>query len=371
MFKDDSTPLFLIGDPKQAIYSFRGADIYAYLEAKVDVIEKHHHTMTLNWRSSEKLVEAVNHLFSLNKERPLLIEGLTYPKVQVPESAEKEQKELIVGKRDASPLQIWFFQREPTEKKCITIARAIPSIVKAVTDEIVGLLRDASEGKVTIGDKAVVPGDIAVIVRGHKQAKNIYDSLRIRGIPAVVRSDQSVFQTQEALELRTLLNALAEPGHEAKVRASLATSIIGMSANEIARTFDADGEAVWEKRLNSFREYHVLWKNYGFTAMFRAFLEVEGVRGRLLSLPGGERSITNLLHCGELLHAEATSSHLGVDALCTWFSEQVVTPQEGEEHQIRLESDEKAVKILTIHVSKGLEFPIVFCPFLWLSLIHI
>ena len=99
--------------------------------------------------------------------------------------------------------------------------------------------------------------------------------------------------------------------------------------------------------------------------MFRVFLESEGVRARLLSLPGGERSITNLLHCVELLHAEASASHLGVDSLCTWFSEQVTTPPEGEEHQIRLESDEKAVKILTIHVSKGLEFPIVFCPFLW------
>ncbi|MEI6206781.1 MAG: exodeoxyribonuclease V subunit beta [Desulfuromonadales bacterium] len=365
VFKEGSLPLFLIGDPKQAIYSFRGADIYAYLEARNDVPEKHHHTMTLNWRSSGKLVEAVNHLFSLNRECPLVIDGLSYPEVKVPESAEMEQKELIVGERDASPLQVWFFQRESTEKKCITITRAMPGIVKAVTDEIAGLLRDASEGKVNIGDKAVVPGDIAVIVRGHKQARSIHDSLRMRGIPAVVRSDQSVLQTGEALELRTLLNALAEPGHEAKVRAALATGIIGMSANGIARTFDSDGEADWEKRLNSFREYHELWKNHGFTAMFRAFLEGEGVRGRLLSLPGGERSITNLLHCGELLHAQATSSHPGVDALCTWFSEQVAVPQEGEEHQIRLESDEKAVKILTIHVSKGLEFPIVFCPFLW------
>ena len=369
VFKEGSIPLFLIGDPKQAIYSFRGADIYAYLEAKEDVPSEHHHTMTLNWRSTGKLVEAVNRLFSRNQDHPLVIDGLTYPEVKVPETAEDEKKELLLSDRDSLPMQVWFYSREEKEKNFIPLVRANPTIVKAVTDEIVGLLRDASEGKATIGNasgtKAVVPGDIAVIVRGHKQAKMIHESLQLKGIPAVVRSDQSIFQTQEAIELRTILNAIAEPGHEGKVRASLATCVMGIPAHDIARTFDADGEADWEKRLNSFREYHDLWKNYGFMAMFRAFLEIEGVRVRLLSLPGGERSITNLLHCGELLHAEATGSHLGVDSLFTWFSEQVTTPPEGEEHQIRLESDEKAVKILTIHVSKGLEFPIVFCPFLW------
>jgi exodeoxyribonuclease V beta subunit len=365
VFKEGSMPLFLIGDPKQAIYSFRGADIFAYLEAKEDVPDEQHHTMEFNWRSSERLVEAVNLLFSQNRQNPLVIDGLTYPEVKVPESAVKEQKELCLGERDSSPMQIWFFSREASEKKCIPIKRANPTIVKSVTDEIAGLLADASKGIATIDGKAVVPGDIAVIVRGHKQAKYIYDSLQKRGIPAVVRSEQSVFQTQEALEFRTILNAIADPGHEGKVRASLATSILGISANGIARTFDADGEADWEKRLNSFKENHNLWKNYGFMTMFRTLLEKEGIRARFLSMPGGERSITNLLHCGELLHAEAVASHLGVDALCSWFSEQVTTPQVGEEHQIRLESDEKAIKILTIHVSKGLEFPIVFCPFLW------
>ncbi|HIJ86876.1 MAG TPA: exodeoxyribonuclease V subunit beta [Desulfuromonadales bacterium] len=369
LFTEGSVPLFLIGDPKQAIYSFRGADIYAYLEAKDDVPKEHHHTMTLNWRSSAGLVEAVNHLFSMNREHPFVLDGLSYPAVNVPVAAAGEAQELFVAGRDASPLQIWFFSREGSEGKAIPLKRAHPAIVQAVTDEIVVLLRDASEGKTGIGtelhSRAVVPGDIAVIVRGHKQAAMIYDSLQLRGVPAVVRSDQCIFQTPEALELRTILNAVAEPGHEARVRASLATSVMGSAAHEIARTFAADGEAEWEKRLHSFREYHTLWKNYGFMTMFRAFLESEGVRARLLSLPGGERSITNLLHCGELLHAEASASHLGVDALSTWFSEQITTPPEGEEHQIRLESDEKAVKILTIHVSKGLEFPIVFCPFLW------
>ncbi|MDD2851435.1 MAG: exodeoxyribonuclease V subunit beta [Desulfuromonadaceae bacterium] len=365
VFKEGAVPLFLIGDPKQAIYSFRGADIYAYLEAREDVQKEHQHTMTHNWRSSGKLIEAVNRLFSLNRECPLVIDGLSYPEVSAPETSAQEQLEIHPGERDASPLQIWFFQREPTEKKCITIGRAQSAIVAAVTNEIAGLLSDAAEGSVTIGDREVVPGDIAVIVRGHKQARLIYDALQSRGIPAVVRSELSVFQTPEALELRTVLAALSEPGNERRVRTAMATGIIGATATEIARTFTADGEAEWERRLTSFREYHDLWKHYGFTVMFRAFLDAETVRYRLLSLPGGERSITNLLQCGELLHAQAAAAQLGVDALFSWLSEQVAAPPEGEEQQIRLESDEKAVKILTIHVSKGLEFPIVFCPFLW------
>lgn len=365
LFMDGKAPLFLIGDPKQAIYSFRGADIYAYLEAKKGISEKHHHTMTLNWRSSENLVKAVNRMFSLNKLYPLVIEDLTYPEVKVPEKTAEETTELTVEGRDPSPMQIWFYTRQAGENKSIPVKRAHPDIVKSVTDEIAALLRDASELKATIGDRAIVPSDIAVIVRGHKQAKMIYDSLQQRGIPAVVRSEQSIFRTQEAIQFCTILNAVAEAGREGKVRGALATDIMGVSANDIARTFEPDGATDWEKRLNSFKEYHEEWKNRGFIAMFRHFIEAEGVRARLLSMPGGERSLTNLLHAGELLHNEASAGNLGVNALSTWFSEQVAAPPENEEHQIRLESDDRAVKILTIHVSKGLEFPIVFCPFLW------
>lgn len=366
VFKEGSLPLFLIGDPKQAIYSFRGADIYAYLEARNDVPEERRHTMALNWRSSGALVEAVNGLFSLNRKRPLVIEGLDYPSVQVPDPNLKKPDSINAGEREAAPLQLWFFKAGPDDKKgIIANTRAYPRIINALTEEIAALLQDASQGKVSIAEKPVVAGDIAVIVRGHKQAQMVYDALLSRGIPAVVRSNQSIFQTREALELRTILNALAEPGHEANVRAALATSIIGKNANQIARTFEADGEADWERCLLSFREYHDLWRNFGFMTMFRTFLAREEVRKRLLSQPGGERSITNLLHCGEVLHNEASDSHHGPDALCSWFGEQVTVPPEGEENQIRLESDEKAVKILTIHVSKGLEFPIVFCPFLW------
>ncbi|MDD2855080.1 MAG: exodeoxyribonuclease V subunit beta [Desulfuromonadaceae bacterium] len=368
VFKDGEIPLFLVGDPKQAIYSFRGADIYAYLEAREGVPDGKRHTMVLNWRSSGKLVEAVNTLFSLNKTHPLLIDGLSYPDVKSAEVAEDQKKELTLEERNPAPMQIWFFTREPSEKKCIPVKRGYPAVVNAVTSEISALLKDASEGKAVIGgksdSKALVPGDIAVIVRGHKQGKMIYDSLQLRGIPSVIRSEQSVFQTPEAAELRIILNALADYWSEGKVRASLATCIMGVSASEIARSFEPDGEADWERRLNSYREYHELWKNYGFITMFRTFLEAEDIRARLLKIPGGERSITNLLHCGELLHTESSSSHHGVDALCTWFNEQVATHPDSEEHQIRLESDERAVKILTIHVSKGLEFPVVFCPFL-------
>jgi exodeoxyribonuclease V beta subunit len=361
IFADDRMPLFLIGDPKQAIYSFRGADIFAYLAAKDDIPAARHFTMDKNWRSTPQLVAAVNLLFSRQPRRPLLFAKLDYPQVT---AAHQEQPLLLAG-HDAAPLQLWFMGREADSSKPLDLGRARTRIVTTVGREIAALLADGANGSATIGPGPVEPGDIAVIVRSHGEAGLIHEELVSRGIPAVVRSSASIFATDEAVELCTLLAALAEPNHEGKVRAALTTALLGVSGNEIARLLEEEDATEWEQHLAGFRDYHDLWQSHGFTTMFRRLLTREGVRGRLLALPNGERRLTNLLHCSELLHAEESSARLGIDPLYTWFCNQVASPPEGDEHQIRLESDEKAVRILTIHVSKGLEFPIVFCPFSW------
>ncbi|MBP1728983.1 MAG: recB, partial [Deltaproteobacteria bacterium] len=361
IFADDQVPLFLIGDPKQAIYSFRGADIFAYLAAKEDIPPERHFTMDRNWRSTPPLVEAVNLLFSRQKQRPLLFANLDYPMV----AAARPEQPLLAGGRDAAPLQLWFMARDADSSKPLELNRARPRIVAAVGAEIAGLLADAAHGTATIAARPVEPGDIAVIVRSHGEAGLMHGELASRGIPAVVRSNASIFATEEAVELCSLLAALAEPSHEGKVRAALATTLLGVSGDDIVRLLEDEGAAEWEQRLARFRDYHDLWRTRGFMAMFCRFLAREGIRGRLLAMPGGERRLTNVLHCSELLHSEESSARLGIDPLYAWFCNQVSSPPEGEEHQIRLESDERAVRILTIHVSKGLEFPIVFCPFSW------
>lgn len=360
IFNDDAIPLFLIGDPKQAIYAFRGADIFAYLQAKQDTPPTRRFTMDKNWRSAPELVDAVSLLFS-RQPQPLFFADLDFP----PVTAAGVKEPFCAGARDPAPLQLWFMGRAAGNGKPLELVGSRQKIVASVVDEIAALLADTAKGRATIAGRAVTPGDMAIIVRTHGEAALCRDALTRRGIPAIVRSNASVFTAPEAADLRLLLAAIAEPARGERLRTALTTQLLGRTGNEIA-ALHADEEATaWQQWLTVFREYHDLWQTQGVMAMFRRLLAREQVRGRLLALPGGERRLTNLLHCGELLHAEESASRLGIEALYTWFSNQISSPPEGEEHQIRLESDEQAVRILTIHISKGLEFPIVFAPFSW------
>jgi exodeoxyribonuclease V beta subunit len=259
-------------------------------------------------------------------------------------------------------MQIWLM---PPEE--LNISKANEIIPQAVGAEIVRLLQEGTAGLATIGKKPLLPADIAVIVRSHRQAAAIRDSLTALNIPCVMRSDMTVFATDEAREVCILLQGLLTPGSEAKVRAALLTDILGRSGSDIAALLD--DEMGWESCLEDFRSYHQAWNDKGFMVMTRLLMEKEMVRGRLLRYPDGERRLTNLLHCFELIHGRAHELGVGMEGLVTWFSERVSAKEKKEEHEIRLETDEKAVKILTIHVSKGLEYPVVFCPYLWTGLV--
>ncbi|MCK4503812.1 MAG: exodeoxyribonuclease V subunit beta, partial [Desulfuromonadales bacterium] len=196
-----------------------------------------------------------------------------------------------------------------------------------------------------------------------RQAGFVQAALQEAGIPSVMRSDKSLFGTHEAMEVFTLLQALTDPGNETKLRASLVTDIFGLNGNDIAQL--ADAELVWEGYLQSFREYHHLWLSRGVMIMAQTLLNEELVRGRLLRYGDGERRVTNLLHCFEVLHQQEQQGSLGLEGLSTWFGERIGNEDSAEEYQIRLETDALAVKIVTVHVSKGLEYPVVFCPFMW------
>jgi len=359
IFSYGGIPLFLIGDPKQAIYSFRGADIFAYLSARENVPPGKRLTMDRNWRSTPEMVDAVSHLFGQRRDRPFVFPAIGFPRV----TAAREERPLALEGRDPAPLQVWFLERDGGSGKVIPLGKALPRIAGLVAAEISGLLADGRDGTALLDGRGVLPEDIAVIVRSHDQASLVQKALRQRGIPAVVQSTSSLFSTGEAKEMCRVLAAVVEPSRETAVRSALGTDMFGVSGNEIAALLE--DEASWEERLASFREYHELWRKRGFMTMFRCLLAREGVRERLLCLPDGERRLTNILHCGEVLHHAAVHEIHGMDALRAWFSERVNAPPENEEYQIRLESDEKAVRIVTVHVSKGLEYPIVFCPFSW------
>ncbi len=359
IYAHPETPLFLIGDPKQAIYSFRGADIFAYMEAARCVDSDRRFTLTNNWRSTPTLLHAFNTVFD-NEGKPFVYDEISYHPITSGKA--DTTSPLTLEGSDGAPLQVWTVP--PGEDgQPLSVGSANDAVQDSVAAEVSRLLRDGAEGRASIENRPVVPGDIAVIVRSHRQAGKIQDALRELGIPSVMRSDESIFATGEAREICTLLAAIADPRRDYKVRAALATSIMGMSGNDIAVLLD--DEKAWEGCLEKFRDYHQSWQDRGFMVMSRTLMDRDGVRGRLLRRPDGDRRMTNVLHCFEVLHQAAHEGRLGMESLLTWFGEKVAAGEKSEEYQIRLETDEKAVKIVTVHVSKGLEYPIVFCPYMW------
>ena len=359
IYADPANPLFLIGDPKQAIYSFRGADIFAYLQAAAEVEADRCFTLTSNYRSTPKLLAAFNAVFD-NAFKPFLFGQISYHSVDAGRKEGGEQ--LTLAGADDAPLQLWCVPPDE-EGKASNVGRANKKVPKAVAAEIARLLQGGREGTALIDGHPVLPEHIAVIVKSHRQARYTQDALSALSIPSVMRSDTSIFTTREAREVCTLLAALAAPGNEWKVRSALVTDMLGLTGDGIAVLLD--DEPLWEQWLGKFRDYHHTWQEKGFMVMAQALMSQEGVRGRLLRKPDGERKLTNLLHCFEILHAASHERRLGAEALAVWFGERISGEESADEYQIRLETDEKAVKILTIHVSKGLEYPIVFCPFLW------
>uniref|UniRef100_Q3ASJ0 RecBCD enzyme subunit RecB n=1 Tax=Chlorobium chlorochromatii (strain CaD3) TaxID=340177 RepID=Q3ASJ0_CHLCH len=357
MYADSDAPLFLIGDPKQAIYSFRGADIFAYMQAARAVEASRRFTLSENWRSTPQLLNAFNQLFS-NERLPFIYPDIIYHPLQA------GNPDVANGEESAPALQFYLLEGDDAKGDVLSVEQGEALAAEATAGELYRLLQ---AGEI-IGGKQVAAGDCAVIVRTHAQAAQMVAALQRRGIAGVVRSDKSVFATREAEELRQLLIALADPAHEVKVRSALITDILGRSGDDCAELL-AD-EVAWLQVLRRFRHYHHVWQHRGVMVMSRELMADEGVRGRLLASPDGmgERRLTNVLHCIELLHRQEHEHGFGCEELLQWFSERISLQDElQEEYQLRLESDEAAVRIVTVHASKGLEYPIVFCPFLWNS----
>jgi len=193
--------------------------------------------------------------------------------------------------------------------------------------------------------------------------------LRSHQIPSVIYSQDSLFETIEMIEIYRILRAISQPHQEGLVKAALTTHIFGLTGSELQTI--VENEHNWSKYLKRLHYYNFIWQKQGFIQMFRALLRQEEVSARLLKFSDGERRLTNLLHAGEVLQQAAMQHKLGLHALCHWLGQQQQNGNtENEELQLRLESDEKRVKIVTIHKSKGLEYPIVFCPYIWDGKLH-
>lgn len=350
--------LYIIGDPKQAIYSFRGADVFSYLQAIRDVPS--HFTLANNYRSAPDLIRAVNSVFAGCAD-PFVFQDIAFEPVS---PAEKKERDELVCADGAAPLQILQVLRRPEEAKPLTKPVAEERILAVLAGKISGLLRQGRQGAARIGSRPLAPRDIAVLVRENREARLVQKALAAAGVAAVLQGSEDLFVSAEAEELLLVLGALADPADERKMRSALATDMLGGTCTRLFAL--SEDEGLWEPWYASFYRYRQTWQARGFMAMFRLLLREEEVRSRLLSLEEGERRITNVLHLGEVLHRYEAEEKASMAGLLDYLAERRASREQPvEEHQLRLESDEERVQIITIHRAKGLQYPLVFCPFSW------
>jgi exodeoxyribonuclease V beta subunit len=359
---DRARGLFLIGDPKQSIYGFRGADINSYLAARSSTAGRHYQLGT-NYRSTAAVVAAVNQLF-LHAEHGFAAGAFRFKKGDVnplPFDAVGAQgrKERLVGVDGPfQALAVCSSAREDMradDYREFFAHHCAEHIVSLLNDPHAGFQQDAVFTR-------LVPADIAILVRDRREAQAIRRALAQRKVLSVYLSDKdSVLDSEEAGDVLRWLHAVANPLDGALARAAFATGTAGLSLAALARI--SSDELAWEARVEQLKALHAVWQRQGVLAMLRRFVHELNLPSTLLRQAGGERRLTNLLHLAELLQS-ASSGLDGEQALIRWFAEQAAGIGEGgDERVLRLESDAELVKVVTVHKSKGLEYPLVYLPF--------
>jgi exodeoxyribonuclease V beta subunit len=347
-------PMFMVGDPKQAIYSFRAADLHTYLAARENADAAY--TLAVNQRSTPAIIEAGNRLFGAN-DRAFVLDGLAYPPVR----PGARRRPPFSDVREVADFTVWWL---PEDDEPLSKDDAQQACARATAAEVARLLAGASRGEVLVGERPLAPGDIAVIVQTHRQGALMKAMLAEHAVGSVELTQDSVFASEEAETLLRVLRAVESPGDVRALRAALATELFGLDATALYRmqTSEAsDAEAIaWIERLQRYRQ---LWSERGFSAMWRTLMRELGLAARLVAQSGGERRLTNFMHLAELAQAR-WAEQPGMPALLRWLASQR-NASGGEEAQLRLESDQNLVQIVTVHKSKGLEYGVVFCPFLW------
>jgi exodeoxyribonuclease V beta subunit len=367
VFGEGDATLVLIGDPKQAVYSFRGADIYAYLQAAGEA--QNQATLGVNWRSDQNLIDAYDALFSGSK---LGHEGIAYRTVR---AARANQQPRLVDAPKPAALRVRVVHRDDelvkrTPQGYLNAQSAREHVAGDLAADVVRLVSsgariiERAEQGTEHSRLAVRPGHIAVLVARHRDAALVRDALDAVDVPAVINGAGSVFATPMAAEWLRLLEALERPTAAGPAHAAALSVFLGWTAERVATAADAD----WEKVHARLHRWAGVLRRSGVASMLETVTVAERLPGRMLALLDGERRLTDLRHVGQLLHAEAASEQLGVTALTGWLRQRVADAgddRDAEDRARRLESDAEAVQVLTIHRSKGLEFPVVYCPYLW------
>jgi len=349
--------LIMIGDPKQAIYSFRGGDIFTYIKAKQEPGVQHYSLLT-NWRSEPRLVSAVNSIFEHRTEAFIYAYSIDYLAVQA--TTKKQAAPLLVDKAAVTPLTIWQISQS-LEEKNQSARRVYELLNQAIADEITHLINGGAQKHIMLGAKPLRSGDIAILVRTAREGNSLRAVLAKNGIRAVTIGKDKVFDSDEASGLYGLLLAINHYSDRELLRAALASQLLNLDYLQIAEI--NDNEACWQDWSEKIRKLHLLWLHRGFIAMFQHLLQLLEIGERIAESSFSQRRLTNLLHLAELAQQQSRISP-GFDALLAWYRSQF-SENTMDETELRLENDEDLVKIVTIHKSKGLEYPVVFAPFLW------
>ncbi|NML36355.1 exodeoxyribonuclease V subunit beta [Chitinophaga sp. G-6-1-13] len=343
----ENTILFYIGDPKQSIYAWRKADIFTYFDARNSV--RHLYDMNHNYRSSENLIAAMNTFFKPTPNFDTFEfagekDSIQYIDVMAPEESGKGFLYYNEGKE--VPITIFNCKNKDT-------------IAGAVAAQVAQLLLDPAYKIIKDKTQEITPSDIGILVRTGKEGRDIKQKLAQLGIPAVTIDDTKVLNTAEALDVLYLLEAMETP-ERSTINRALLSPFTGFSVQDILNLDD-------EIALTRFGHYHNLWQENGAYTALMTFIADFGVRGVLLGdhSKNGERAITNLYQLAELVHQVQNRKNLSMRDLISWLKRGIDgMPVEGDEYTQRVESDEEAVNIVTIHKSKGLDYRIVLAPYL-------
>lgn len=355
--------LIMIGDPKQAIYGFRGGDIFTYIQARRDADQRW--SLSTNWRSTPEMIEAVNSLFTI--PNAFTYTDIPYePSHPAPEDKRKARPLIIDGKPEPA-LVVQDLPRKD-DGRPLGKEQLREHVHQSVAQRIAELL---SNDTAFIGDEPLRPKHIAILVRGHHEAKGVRQALLDRGVRAVSVGKDHVWDSDEAEGLRLLLEAALLPEDRYLLRQALTAPFLNLNAEDLLTLIKTPRH--WSAWVELMHETGRLWQQRGFMPAFQTLLHglapvlntttEKNPLDWLTRITDPERTLTNLFHIAELLQ-QASKEHPGGEQLLVWMRQQQ-KPAPEEEHILRLESDEELVKIVTMHASKGLEFPVVFAPYLW------
>ena len=349
--------LILIGDPKQAIYRFRGADLSTYLRARDEALrlDPHAlHTLEGNHRCSAPLLRAIEHVFT-RSAHPFHVQAQDEARidyVRVQPRAQVDPWPVDHGRA----MTVWHLPMH--DGKPLSQAAYWQPMADVFASHMVDLLQAG----------LAQPGDMAVLVRQHQQAQAIQTALRARGVASVYVSDRSsVYDTPEAMDLWRVLRALASPRDLFAVRAAVASQLWGWSMPQVQSSLEDPDQ--WEALLTQCHQWHQRWQQHGVLPMLYHWMHEARIAQRLLSQPDGQRRLSHVLHLGELLQ-HASMGLQGTQALVRWLHTRIDEQRQGmahtsaQEQTTRLETDAQCVQVITYHKSKGLEYPLVFLPFM-------